>query len=116
VAVLGAGVVAMVAGAAFGMTAKSEEDDYSLLAVADAAGARDAKELLDDAKSHATVSNVLLGAGGALSVAAAVWLVIELSDGGDEQHEAAQRELPVVARLAPGVLGLVVSGRFGGAP
>jgi tetratricopeptide (TPR) repeat protein len=116
VAVLGAGVVAMVAGAAFGMTAKSEEDDYSLLAVADAAGARDAKELLDDAKSHATVSNVLLGAGGALSVAAAVWLVIELSDGGDEQHEAAQRELPVVARLAPGELGLVVSGRFGGAP
>jgi tetratricopeptide (TPR) repeat protein len=113
VAVLGAGVVAMVAGAAFGMTAKSEEDDYALLMIADEDSAKEADDLLSDAESHATVANVLLGAGAALSAVATVWLVLELTDDGEGEGDAHVAAAP---RLAPGELGFVLSGRFGGAP
>jgi tetratricopeptide (TPR) repeat protein len=115
VTVLGVGVVAMVAGAAFGMTAKSEEDDYALLKVADAMDAREANALLDDAEGHATLSNMLLGAGAALTAVSAVWLVLVLSDdgGADEGHEAAVSAAP---RFAPGELGLVLRARYGGGP
>ena len=116
VVVLGVGVAAMVAGAAFGMTAKSEEDDYALLEVRDPAAARKAKDLLDDAESHATMSNMLLGAGAALSAVSAVWLVLVLSDDGSEDSDDASAEVAAAPRLAPGELGFVLSGHFGGAP
>jgi len=118
VAVLGAGVVAMVAGAAFGMTAKSEEDDYALLRVADAADAREARGLLDDAQGHATLSNMLLGAGVAISAVSAVWLVLALADDGAGDEREAGREPRVAAapRIAPGELGLVLRARYAGGP
>lgn len=114
VAVLGAGVVAMVAGAAFGMTAKSEEDDYALLMVADEASAREASALLEDAEGHATLANVLLGAGAALTAVSTVWLVLALGDDGDESPD--EPSLAAAPRFAPGELGLVLRARYGGGP
>ena len=121
VVVLSVGVVAMVGGAAFGMTAKSEEDDYALLMVADAVDAREANALLDDAEGHATLANMLLGAGAALTAVSAVWLLLVLGDDGDDGHEAGheaghQPRVAAAPRFAPGELGFVLRARYRGVP
>jgi hypothetical protein len=85
--------------------------------IADAEAAQEADELLADAESHATLANVLLGAGAALSAVATVWLVLELTDDGDgESGGASDTQVAAAPRLAPGELGFVLRGRFGGAP
>ena len=111
VLVLGAGVIAIGGGVALGIVAKGEEDDYGKVMVDDAQSAREANALLDDAQGHATLSNVLIGAGAALSAVAAVWLVLELGDDGAPSDEVA-----LAPRLAPGELGLTLVARYGSGP
>ncbi|MDD9934230.1 MAG: hypothetical protein OXT09_11540 [Myxococcales bacterium] len=105
---LGGGGVALVGvGLAFGAMAKSEEDEYAMLEVSDAAQAHSAADTFDSAESKALVSNVLIGAGAAVVTGAVVWWAL---DGDDEP------QVTLAPWLGPAQAGLSVRGALGGRP
>ncbi len=71
--VMGAGGLGLIGGAAFGLMAKSREDDATSERVQ-----RTSIELRDTGETFATVSNISFIAGGALVAAGAVWWVLDM--------------------------------------
>jgi hypothetical protein len=112
----GVGVVLIGVGTAFGLAAKSSEDEYAAIdptSISDPkkahAEADRAADAYDHAHTQALLSNVMFGVGAAAVAAGAVWLVIALSsDGGSD--EAAPPQALLTPSLAPGQLGLTLHG------
>lgn len=106
--ILGAGGLALLAtGAVFGALVSSAEQDYSNLQIRTADDAMRAESDIDSGETKALVANVLLGAGAAVVVGAAVWLAIDLSS----NREPA--DVAVVPVIGKDYAGLSLSGRLG---
>lgn len=96
--VLSAGGATLGAGVVFGVLARNERD-----AAADEPVHLTKVARGEDADRLATVANVLFAVGGALCVAGATWLTLELVRGGDDEP---------TATLTPTLGGLSVHGSF----
>lgn len=106
--VAGAGVVTVVVGGVFGVSAKGTFDDANdtcggSVDACDPARVADAQAQVDDARSAANLSTILVGAGGALVVTGAVLYFTA---------PKAERRVTVAPLATPTTAGFVLSGRF----
>lgn len=86
--VAGAGVAIIGVGVAFGFSANSGQDDYASAPVRNAREIGAADATLADARSDATVANVLFAVGGAAVAAGAVWFALDFWGGSKPGAEA----------------------------
>ena len=110
---VGAGLLAggpLGAGLAFGLAAKANEDDYAGLPLDTREQIDIAEKRFETADTQALIANIGLGFGAAVTLFGAVWLGLELAKDGDE---GAARLTP---EIAPGHVGLALSGSFVGEP
>jgi tetratricopeptide (TPR) repeat protein len=82
--VTGAGVVTLGVGIGFGLLASRKEDESKSEPVQATAAS-----LHEDARSHATIANVTLTVGAAITVAGAVWLIVRLLSKSSAPSQAA---------------------------
>ena len=102
-----AGLAIVGAGLAFGLAAKANEDDFAGLPLGTPEEI-DTPRTFDTANTQALVANIGIGVGAAVFAFGAVWLGLELADDGDEGHARLSPE------IAPGHMGLALSGQFAG--
>ena len=105
-----AGLAIVGAGLAFGLAAKANEDDYAGLPLDTREQIDIAEKRFETADTQALIANIGLGFGAAVTLFGAVWLGLELAKDGDE---GAARLTP---EIAPGHVGLALSGSFVGEP
>ncbi|MCB9598325.1 MAG: hypothetical protein H6719_36765 [Sandaracinaceae bacterium] len=108
IVLLGAGAVALGVGFALGAVSQDSLSQYEATTIAGPTDVDVALGLYDRAQSEAIAADVLFGLGGALLAAGVVVWIIEAVSGGDEA-------VAVAPTFGPGLAGLHVSGRFGGA-
>lgn len=111
----GAGVLALGAGAGFGLAMLDTQDEYDALDVSSPLQADAARDKLDQGRTQALLASVLLGAGGTAIAASAIWLAIELTDGEPAGDTMLQRTA-LRPWIGPGHAGLSLRGAFGEAP
>lgn len=101
-----AGVAALGVAVGFGLKASDLRGQADAICAGAMCGDRHAISLNDDAKRAATRANLLFVAGGALTATAtALWLL-------GTPHAPSSAELAARPVVAPGALGVAVSGRF----
>jgi hypothetical protein len=113
---LGLGVGALAAGIVFGLDANSIDDDLTNCDVVETSDGRitcdltqvEARAMIDDGKSAATLSNVFIGAGLFLAVGSIILFTV--TPGGDIDADADLVRAPRRFQLAPAVS---ADGRYG---
>jgi hypothetical protein len=105
----GAGVLVVGGGLIAGAVKSSTQDKYNSLRLTSMSDVDELIDLGDQAKTQATIANVMFAVGGAMAVAGGIWLAVALS-------QPAPREdwqTAVVPAVAPGQLGLAIVHRGG---
>jgi hypothetical protein len=106
-AVTGGGAALLAAGFVTGLVMRNTERDYQKLDVNTRADAEQAAHTRSRARTEATLANVFLGVGLAVTAAGGTWLALTLLRGRGPEREASARLVPVVA---PNQVGLVLQG------
>jgi hypothetical protein len=105
----GAGVLVIGGGLISGAIMSSTQDEYNSGKPATMSDVTELMDLSDQAKTQATIANVMFAVGGAMAVAGGIWLAVALS-------QPAAREdwqTAVVPAVAPGQFGLAIVHRGG---
>jgi len=103
---LGVGVTALGVGTIFGIVAMNKNDDAAEICNGSACAEQSGVDLIDEARSAATVSTVAFVAGGVLAAAGVVVVLATRSGSGGDAR------MSVAPALGPRVGGLVLSGGF----
>ena len=114
IAMGGVGIVGLVVGTVFGLTAKSKNDDAGKSCAGSACRSQDAVALTDDARSAATMSTVSFILGGALIGGGAALYFLAPPSGGKRSAVPSEREtaIRITPQVGPHMAGLTIGGGF----